>query len=162
MRVQPDTPELCRFWLAGIIHGLGSSDLLCATRHCTVLLGFLWTYTWAAVPKPHRKALHGHLERLFSKPARDETVVQRGFWRQIMVVAAIIKTDPALYDSEQQDEETTRMKELLAMIDDSEVAEVAEDMMMCAPVCCHAGSTATACCCDVEIMLLLVDSASGD
>lgn len=48
-----------------------------------------------------------------------------------------MQTDVALYDSEQRDEETQRMKQVLAAMN-LDVEDIADDQMMCAPppTCC--------------------------
>ena len=56
--MQPDRPQLCRFWLAGHINALSAAvsspfpgDALMAIR---CLTSFLWQYTWASMPQPLR------------------------------------------------------------------------------------------------------------
>ena len=48
--MQPDKPELCRFWLAGLVSALNSAVPLDAFLPLDALVAFLWRYTWAAVP----------------------------------------------------------------------------------------------------------------
>ena len=59
--MQPDKPQLCRFWLAGLVSALCEAtkrkNLSSVIHPMTMLIDFLWRYTWAAVPKPLRKPL---------------------------------------------------------------------------------------------------------
>ena len=59
--MQPDKPQLCRFWLTGLLSALRDAkkrkNLSNALHPMTILTDFLWRYTWAAVPQPLRKPL---------------------------------------------------------------------------------------------------------
>ena len=59
--MQPDKPQLCRFWLTGLVSALrdaAARKLVANAMHpLTTLLHFLWRYTWAAVPQPLRSPL---------------------------------------------------------------------------------------------------------
>ena len=59
--MQPDKPQLCRFWLTGLVSALrdaAARKLPANAMHpLTTLLHFLWRYTWAAVPQPLRSPL---------------------------------------------------------------------------------------------------------
>ena len=59
--MQPDRPQLCRFWLAGLISALNAAaDSLSPVNvfmPLAALASFLWHYTWAAVPEPLRAPL---------------------------------------------------------------------------------------------------------
>lgn len=62
--MQPDRPELCRFWLASLTSALETSTLSEATSALQPLVVFLWRYTWATVPEPLRARLLVPLRRL--------------------------------------------------------------------------------------------------
>lgn len=62
--MQPDRPQLCRFWLAGLANALESATLAEACHALAPLIPFLWRYTWAAVPEPLRARLLAPLKRL--------------------------------------------------------------------------------------------------
>ena len=53
--MQPDRPQLCRFWLAGLVSALANAAP--ADMHLALdpLVAFTWRYTFAAVPKPLRE-----------------------------------------------------------------------------------------------------------
>lgn len=62
--VQPDRPQLCRFWLAGLASALKTAAVRDAPQLLRCLAAFLWRYTWAAVPEQLRALLIAPLERL--------------------------------------------------------------------------------------------------
>lgn len=57
--MQPDRPQLCRFWLAGVVGSLGGPSATAATEipPLQALSLFLWHFSFAAVPLPVRWAL---------------------------------------------------------------------------------------------------------
>ena len=52
--MQPDRPQLCRFWLAGLVSALAAAAPIDYHLALGPLVAFLWRFTFAAVPKPLR------------------------------------------------------------------------------------------------------------
>ena len=69
--MQPDKPQLCCFWLAGIVCALGSSSATAATEIPVLqaLTVFLWHFSFAAVPEPLRLAICHHFGAVTQRPA---------------------------------------------------------------------------------------------
>ena len=95
--MQPDLPHLCRFWLHALIASLSDTDELAVFLPCLLIGGFIWKYTWAAVPEYLRVPLITSLRPLIGRLARaahrsgsrDEAVKQRErFARNYMYMCA--------------------------------------------------------------------------
>ena len=105
--VQPDKPQLARFWLAAVMSGLRLKDPREVSKHCLVLTCFLWWYTWAALPTPLRRDLRLALQRLW--PLRVKPPYKAQDYNHVSTLISVLDTDPAFGDPQQADEETKLM-----------------------------------------------------
>ena len=62
--MQPDKPDLCRFWLQALIGALGTTSLHAAFFPLQLLLLFLWKYTFSSVPRYLRPQLLTGVQQL--------------------------------------------------------------------------------------------------
>ena len=62
--MQPDQPQLCRFWLCALIECMRVTSDAELSTVLSLLLCYLWKYTFAAVPEYLRRSLIGNLNIL--------------------------------------------------------------------------------------------------
>ena len=55
--LRPDKPDHCRYWLAGLVSALETCSPAEANLPLSLLLLFLWKYTWACIPQYLRQPL---------------------------------------------------------------------------------------------------------